>query len=548
MTRAGTARAATGRAAPAPEEGQGGDQGIGGQGIGGGILAFVTVTVGGLGFALPLAEVLEVIRSPALVRVPLGPPGLEGLAQWHGTPTPVLDLRRALGHAGGPVETGPAETGPAGDGSTAARVVIVRHHGQPVGLLVDGMAGMVRSTADRIDALADEEAPAVDAGLLSGVLRDGAVTILDAGALIDRQFGAGWGASAPRSAALLERAGGAQAATAVSVVDEARLVVFEVAGQDFALPVERVREILPAPDGVTRMAKAKAHLLGVMPLRDRLLPLVGLRALFGLGEGGAGVGPGAGRRVVVVQTDGADASVGVVVDEVRDILRIARSLIDPVPPLLAREPEFEDLDGIARADGGRRLVSVLSAARMFRHGVSLGGEAEVETMNRVGADTGGAMERFVVYRLAGAEYGLPVAAVQEVLRRPDTTTPLPNAPDFVTGVLTLRGAVLPLIDLRRLLRLPAGGEGGGEGGDRGRVVVVAQGEARVGLLVDGLSGLLAVPGSCIGPAPAVSEAQGRLIRRVATPPAGVGGARLILLMEPDALLDMDRLSALLASV
>ncbi|SMH33590.1 chemotaxis protein CheW [Azospirillum agricola] len=527
-------------------------------GTGGGAahaLAFLTVRSAGLGFALPLAEVLEVVRPPEVVRVPLGPPGLDGLAQWHGAAMPVLDLRRALGQEAGSGGDGAGGDGGGGDGGAGGRVVVVRHQGQPVGLRVDGMAGMVRAAPDRIDRLDDAEAPAVDAALLAGVLRDGAVAILDSGALIDRQFGAGWGAAAPRSAL----AGGAGPASpaihpaAAAPVDHARLLVFGVAGQEFALPVEQVREVLPAPAGVvTRMARAKAHLLGVMPLRDRLLPLVGLRVLFGLGA----AGEGSGRRVVVVQAGGGDALVGVVVDEVREILGIDRALIDLVPPLLAREPEFADLDGIARAGDGRRLVSVLSAARMFRHGLSLGDEGET-AMERSGThgDAGGgaatdAGERFVVFRLAGAEYGLPVAAVQEVLRRPDTPVPLPNAPDFVAGVLTLRGIVLPLIDLRRLLGLPAdgGSRGGGQGGSgRGRVVAVAQGEARVGLLVDGMTGLLAVPADRIGPAPSVSDAQRRLIRRVATLTGDGGRARLVLLMEPGGLLDMDRLSALLPS-
>lgn len=515
-----------------------------GMGAEAGALAFVTVTVGGLGLALPMADVLEVVRPPDLVRVPLGPPGLEGLAQWHGVAMPVLALRRALGLRDDGTDGGTDDGGTGGGTQrrpvSGARVVVVRHRGQPVGLLVDAMAGMVRTGPGGIDPLADDEAPPLEAGLLAGVLREAAVAIVDSGVVIDRQFGEGWSASAPRPAAL--GAGGTASAgrgAARLAANEARLVVFEVAGQEFALPVEHVREILPAPHGVTRMAKAKAHLLGVMPLRDGLLPLVGLRALFGLGEGREG------RRVVVVRTGEAGASVGVVVDEVRDILRLDRALIDPVPPLLAREPEFEDLDGIARADGRRRLVSVLSAARLFRHGLSLGGDGEAAAMDGPadGQTAGERVERFVVFRLAGAEYGLPVAAVQEVLRRPDAPTPLPNAPDFVAGVLTLRGAVVPLIDQRRLLRLPDGGDRGAE---RGRVVVVAQGEARVGLLVDALSGLLAVPEGCIGPAPAVSEAQRRLIRRVATPPVAEG-TRLILLMDAEALLDMDRLSALLMS-
>jgi purine-binding chemotaxis protein CheW len=291
-----------------------------------------------------------------------------------------------------------------------------------------------------------------------------------------------------------------------------------------------------------------------MAVRDRLLPLVGLRALFGL-DGGLG----AGRRVVVVRSGPGQAPVGVLVDEVREILRLDPALIDPVPPLLAREPEFEDLDGIARTEGGRRLVSVLSAERLFRHGAALADKAGAETgpqgdgmepaMLTDGGDGKiGAGERFVVFRLAGAEYGLPVATVHEVLRRPDAITPLPNAPDFVAGVLTLRGEVLPLIDQRRLLALPAADSTGkpGAGLERGRVVVVGRDGLLVGLLVDGLSGLLTVPAERIGPAPAVSAAQRRLIRRVATLDSGgdSGSARLILLMDADSLLDMDRLAGL----
>ncbi|WP_455180722.1 chemotaxis protein CheW [Azospirillum melinis] len=541
-----------------------------------GVLDFVTVTVADLRLALPLPAVRAVIRLPELVRIPLGPPSLDGLAQWHGDAVPVLDLAGALGRPGGGAPT--RET----------RVVLVGHRGQmggqtggqTVGLRVDAMAGILRSNPDRIDPVTQEEG-GLDPAMLDGLLRDGPATILKLDALIDRQFGdpaetertdrgsasatAGFG---PVPAGGTGAAGGAKAG-----IDRQALLVFEVAGQEFALPVDRVREVLPAPREITRMARSKAHLLGVMAVRDRLLPLVGLRALFGL-EAGEGQ---AGRRVVVVRSGSGQAPIGVLVDEVREILRLDPALIDPVPPLLAREPEFEDLDGIARAGsgadgaagGGRRLVSVLSAERLFRHGAAIGAEAGAEAgAAEVGGQgdgmeparpadgpdgTGGAGERFVVFRLAGAEYGLPVSAVREVLRRPDSITPLPNAPDFVAGVLTLRGEVLPLIDQRRLLGLPADDAGTGlskngpAGLERGRVVLVGRDGLLVGLLVDGLSGLLTVPVERIGPAPAVSAAQRRLIRRVATLDVArdaAGGARLILLMDADSLLDMDRLAEL----
>ncbi len=500
-----------------------------------GALAFVTVAVGDLRLALPLAAVRAVIRLPELVRIPLGPPSLDGLAQWHGEAVPVLDLASALGRPGG------------GAATRETRVVLVGHRGQPVGLRVDAMAGILRSDPDRIDPVTQEEG-GLDPGMLDGILRDGPATILKLDALIDRQFGdrteaertdRGTGGFGPVTAG--------ESGKAAAGPDRQALLVFEVAGQEFALPVDRVREVLPAPREIARIARAKAHLLGVMAVRDRLLPLVGLRALFGLdGNGGQEIGgQGAGRRVVVVRSGNGQTPVGVLVDEVREILRLDPALIDPVPPLLAREPEFEDLDGIARAEGGRRLVSVLSAERLFRHGAAIGAEAggEGNGMEQAQpAEGSGNAERFVVFRLAGAEYGLPVAAVREVLRRPDSITPLPNAPDFVAGVLTLRGEVLPLIDQRRLLNLPAATAGLSAGLERGRVVVVGRDGLLVGLLVDGLSGLLTVPVERIGPAPAVSAAQRRLIRRVATLESG--GARLILLMDADSLLDMDRLADL----
>jgi purine-binding chemotaxis protein CheW len=553
--------------AVATEEASGGAS----DGGGAGSLAFVTMTVGDLRLALPMSSVHAVIRPPELVRIPLGPPGLEGLAHWHGDAVPVLNLAMALGRDGGTPDT--RET----------RVVLVGHRGQPVGLRVDAMAGILRSDPERIDPVTAEDG-GLDPAMLDGLLRDGPATILKPDVLIDRQFG-GPGETDRRAAAggLVgsfgqvagpgnDRSAGARAAGGI---DRLALLVFEVAGQEFALPVERVREVLPAPREIARMARSRAHLLGVMSVRDRLLPLVGLRALFGLdgvreqggGEQGTGEqaagGQALGRRVVVVRPGQGQAPVGVLVDEVREILRLDAAQIDPVPPFLAREPEFEDLDGIARADGGRRLVSVLSAGRLFRHGAAIGADGERDGMEPArpadAGGLGGMAERFVVFSLAGAEYGLPVAAVREVLRRPDSITPLPNAPDFVSGVLTLRGEVLPLIDQRRLLHLPAAGGEAAQGLARGRVVVVGRDgadAARVGLLVDGLSGLVTIPAERIGPAPAVSAAQRRLIRRVATllprepELAGQGAgsaARLILLMDAESLLDMDRLAGLLVT-
>ncbi|HYD67655.1 chemotaxis protein CheW [Azospirillum sp.] len=546
MTARPTRRRGKGTAAAPPDAPP--DTARGGMAAGGPVRRLVAFRVGATRFALPLTEAEEIIRRPEVVRIPLSPPSLEGLARRRGAVLPVISLRRVLGQAGGEMD---------GEGDGAGRVVVVGHRGHPVGLAVDRVDGVLAVEASRIDASApDDGAGDLDAAVLAGAVRDAgggvAALMLAAGALIDRQF-AGLARPLAPAAGLLDTGAAATAAAIAAEMAAERtvLVSFDVAGQEFALPIAHVERIVPVPDAIARMPKARAHLLGVAAIRNELVPLLDLRALFGL-DGAAPSHP----RVVVTRIEGATGEgaavegerVGLVVDAVREILRVDPAAVGPVPAILAREAEFEDLSGIVRLDQGRRLVSVLSAERLLTHTAALaaafasqqGTKGEGAMTPDATADHTGtaATEPFVVFRLGGAEYGLPVAAVQEVLRRPDDLTPLPKAPEFVAGLANLRGGALPAVDLRRVLRLPAAGA------ERQRIVVTILRDARVGLIVDAVSGVVRVPSAAIEPAPAVSEAQRQLINRVAHLDSG-GQARMILLLETDALFDLDQLAALL---
>ena len=80
--------------------------------------------------AVPLAAVVEIGRVPALTRLPGLPPFVAGVANWRGRVTTVLSLTALLG-SGPEVPTGPR-----------TRLVLVRHDGWTVGLLVDGVVGL----------------------------------------------------------------------------------------------------------------------------------------------------------------------------------------------------------------------------------------------------------------------------------------------------------------------------------------------------------------------------------------------------------------------
>jgi purine-binding chemotaxis protein CheW len=121
-----------------------------------------------------------------------------------------------------------------------------------------------------------------------------------------------------------------------------------------------------------------------------------------------------------------------------------------------------------------------------------------------------ATEHLATFFLAGEEYGVDVRLVQEIIR-PSEITQVPRAPQFVKGVINLRGRIIPVIDLKRKLAL-----GEVEASKQARIVVVKVRERLMGLLVDGASQVLKVAVSVIEAAPdEVVEIDASYIRGVA---------------------------------
>ena len=103
--------------------------------------------------------------------------------------------------------------------------------------------------------------------------------------------------------------------------------------------------------------------------------------------------------------------------------------------------------------------------------------------------------QLVTFRVGGQEFGLDVFAVHEILRH-QGVTPVPRAPAFVEGVLDVRGAVVPVIDLRRRFET-----GRTEVDDETRIVLVQFGGERLGLVVDSVTEVLRAPETAISAPP-----------------------------------------------
>jgi chemotaxis signal transduction protein len=174
------------------------------------------------------------------------------------------------------------------------------------------------------------------------------------------------------------------------------------------------------PEAIVHVPHSDSHVLGVMTLRSRLLPLVNLRSMFALEHRDLDEKS----RIVVLTLNGV--SVGVVVDAVSEVLRVSKSGVDALPALLAREGNLAEITSICRLDNGKRLVSIVTARNLFGHSVIKEALSAVskseEEGNLAAAEADDDMdddEQVVIFRLDKEEFGAPIATVQEIVRVPE---------------------------------------------------------------------------------------------------------------------------------
>ncbi|MFT6674182.1 MAG: purine-binding chemotaxis protein CheW [Sulfitobacter sp.] len=105
----------------------------------------------------------------------------------------------------------------------------------------------------------------------------------------------------------------------------------------------------------------------------------------------------------------------------------------------------------------------------------------------------------LTFQLADQEYSLDIMSVREI-RGWTRATPLPHAPQFMKGVINLRGTVLPVMDLAQRLGLPAR-----EQNDRNVIIVVKHEDSMTGLLVDAVSDIIALTSDDLQPPPELSS-------------------------------------------
>jgi purine-binding chemotaxis protein CheW len=101
--------------------------------------------------------------------------------------------------------------------------------------------------------------------------------------------------------------------------------------------------------------------------------------------------------------------------------------------------------------------------------------------------------QLVVFDLNEEAYGVDISQVREIIRMQEITR-VPRAPEFIEGVINLRGKVIPVVDLRTRFSMP-----GTERTDEHRIVVVDVSGQDIGMVVDAVTEVSRIPSSSIEP-------------------------------------------------
>jgi purine-binding chemotaxis protein CheW len=308
--------------------------------------------------------------------------------------------------------------------------------------------------------------------------------------------------------------------------EDNRFLVFSNSASLFAVDALHVRETFSLPE-ITPLEETPHHVVGVINLRGRIVPVMDLNLVFGR--------PPLKYRlsdcVIVLELNGV--RLGIIVNEAMDLMPIPAEDMDPTPfPDMVALPHPPFV--VAEGRVGEDIIMILDHERLMAHGGDFErpaeepemGEGESESsfapthplfsalepaekavfqrraamLMRKGKDeTLSGFRQVAVIDLGGEYFGIGLESVREFTRITNLT-PLPNCPEHIVGNMNLHGNILTLIDIRPLLEMPPG-----RFGSSARVVVVSVEGITAGIAVDEIHDIASLSPSDVAPLPATAR-------------------------------------------
>ncbi len=143
---------------------------------------------------------------------------------------------------------------------------------------------------------------------------------------------------------------------AATPAKEIQLVIFRLAKEEFGLDISQVREIIRMQD-ITPMPKAPQFIEGVINLRGQIIAVMSLAKKLGLKKAQST------EKARIVVTEVKESTLGLIVDEVPEVLKISEQSIDATPEMIEGQVHAEFIKGVGKLED--RLIILLDVSKIM---------------------------------------------------------------------------------------------------------------------------------------------------------------------------------------
>ncbi len=453
------------------------------------MVSYIVFSVGEQRFIYETEKVVETVKVDRVFPVPKSPDYLRGVINLRNNVIPVIDTGKLLWDT--PLE-----------GDT---LLIVEEEEGVVGLLVSKVMGIINVEEKALEEAKETELTEVKEEFVRGILdyEGGILLLLNLKPVLERRAKAAKRGSKKKRGKSLDISEGLR-----RLEDTEGFVIFSLGEEWFAIPVEKVREVVDYPSSVAQLPKTPDYIEGVFLLRDKELILYSMKRFLGVDSDRQE------KRVVVL--DLGPKSLGVAVDDVREIRWVNKSAILQVEGVSSK--------GVIALEGGSKLVLILDVEELGKEDYS-----QELAQEEVHAEVK-PMRNFVRFSINDVDMAIPIGKVKEVVEL-SGITPLPNSPDYVEGMFNLRNSVIVIISLCKRLGLSCDE-------DSNRVIVLE--DFPVGVKVSNLKGIFKTEEENIQPAEGVSEPEEEFLEGIIKTDEG----GIVFILSPERIVKEEDVSLL----
>ena len=417
----------------------------------------LSVKVGDELFAFDGDKIEQILRVPTITKMPLASNGIKGVSSLSGKIVTIIDLGIIV-----------ANNKPVDESKKDARVLTIRCENSDYALLVDEVLGM-----DNVDE-SSYEASNKDDSKISGLYKKDDEIYQ----IVDECVAIGTLNLLNYTPVEIDRFNSSKLDNNIdeniSNDDSIRSLFLTLGNEQFAISLDIAREIVFVPEHITPISEAGFGVMGMITLRDELIVAIDLRQILSI-KPNEHIDKKENRLLII---NYKSYSLALLVDSISEVKDMSVSLIEKLPERFADskiESIFKTSNNIVSIISKSYLIDTIKQYSVQKDGITQSSENENKESND--------MTEVAVFQIANEEFAIGIEDVQEIIKYTQIT-PIPEAPQFVDGVINLRGVVIPIVSLPQRLGFEKKID------SKSKILVCIINEERVGLLVDDVNEIM----------------------------------------------------------